>query len=129
MKKWVVLFLSFWSSFIALSTHGQDSRAVSFDADWRFKKDSLNGPENPTYRDERWRLVQLPHDWSIEDLPAQQEGKVQGPFIKTSIGKAATGYTEGAWAGTGKRSSWTRAIRVNKPTSPSTACLWMPISG
>lgn len=95
MKNWGVFLLAFLGSFIAFGTQGQDSRAVSFDADWRFKKDSLTRVESPTYRDDSWRLVQLPHDWSIEDLPSQQEGKVQGPFTKASIGKAATGYTEG----------------------------------
>jgi len=39
--------------------------------------------------------VNLPHDWSIEDLPNQREGQVQGPFTKESVGKAATGFTEG----------------------------------
>ncbi|WP_198174730.1 glycoside hydrolase family 2 TIM barrel-domain containing protein [Spirosoma arboris] len=80
---------------LAINTHGQDSRAVLFDTDWRFKKDSLIQAESPTFIDSGWRKLNLPHDWSIEDLPNQQEGSVQGPFTKASIGKAATGYTEG----------------------------------
>ena len=80
---------------LSVTTYGQDARAVLFDADWRFKKDSLVQAESATYNDTGWRKLMLPHDWSIEDLPGQQEGSVQGPFTKASVGKAATGYTEG----------------------------------
>ncbi|SHN33428.1 sugar-binding domain-containing protein [Mucilaginibacter sp. OK098] len=73
----------------------QDSRAISFDKNWRFRKDTLTGAEQPQYSDKGWRLLNLPHDWSIEDLPNQKEGEVQGPFTKASVGKAATGFTEG----------------------------------
>jgi beta-galactosidase len=75
--------------------HAQDPRAISFDKNWRFRKDTLSGAEQPRYSDKGWRLLNLPHDWSIEDLPNQKEGEVQGPFTKTSVGKAATGFTEG----------------------------------
>jgi beta-galactosidase len=77
------------------TANAQDSRAIPFDKNWRFKKDSLSGAESPGYNDAGWRILDLPHDWSIEDLPNQQEGSVQGPFTKASAGKAATGFTEG----------------------------------
>jgi len=73
----------------------QDSRAISFDKSWRFRKDTLTGAEQPQYSDRDWKTLNLPHDWSIEDLPNQKEGEVQGPFTKSSAGKAATGFTEG----------------------------------
>jgi len=73
----------------------QDSRAVSFDKNWLFKKDTIKDAERPAYNDLNWRTLDLPHDWSIEDLPNQKEGEVQGPFTKASVGKAATGFTEG----------------------------------
>ncbi|SEM81168.1 beta-galactosidase [Mucilaginibacter gossypiicola] len=76
-------------------SHAQDSRAISFDRNWRFKKDTIYGAERPGFNDTDWRTLNLPHDWSIEDLPDQKEGEVQGPFTKASIGKAATGFTEG----------------------------------
>jgi beta-galactosidase len=79
----------------SLVCQAQDSRAISFDKNWRFRKDTLTGAEQPQYSDKSWRLLDLPHDWSIEDLPNQKEGEVQGPFTKTSVGKAATGFTEG----------------------------------
>jgi len=73
----------------------QDSRAISLDKNWRFRKDTLTGAKQPQYSDKGWRLLNLPHDWSIEDLPNQKEGEVQGPFTQASVGKAATGFTEG----------------------------------
>ena len=79
----------------SLFCQAQDSRAISFDKNWRFRKDTLTGAEQPQYSDKGWRLLNLPHDWSIEDLPNQMEGEVQGPFTKASVGKAATGFTEG----------------------------------
>ena len=79
----------------AVTSQAQDSRAISFDRNWRFRKDTLTGAEKPEYSDKDWRLLNLPHDWSIEDLPNQKDGEVQGPFTKASVGKAATGYTEG----------------------------------
>jgi beta-galactosidase len=78
-----------------LNATAQDSRAVSFDKDWRFIKDTLSGAENPQYNDKNWRILNLPHDWSIEDLPNQNDSSIRGPFTKYSVGKASTGYTEG----------------------------------
>ena len=42
--------------------------------------------------------MDLPHDWSIENLPDQKTGEVVGPFSKESIGTTATGYTIGGTA-------------------------------
>lgn len=38
----------------------------SFDAGWRFAAGDLTGAEKPGYADTGWRVVDLPHDWSIE---------------------------------------------------------------
>jgi beta-galactosidase len=78
-----------------ISAKAQDSRAILFDKDWRFKKDSLIHAEDASYNDADWRMLDLPHDWSIEDLPNQKDGEVQGPFSKNAVSKGATGYTEG----------------------------------
>ncbi|MBV9923403.1 MAG: DUF4982 domain-containing protein [Acidobacteria bacterium] len=42
-------------------------RAVaSFDAGWRFFNGDVREAEVPSYPDESWRLLDVPHDWSIE---------------------------------------------------------------
>src|SRR5579872_389994 len=95
MKRSILLPFFLVLGFAVSKIQAQDSRAITFDRSWRFKKDTLKGAENPAYDDSHWRTLNLPHDWSIEDLPNQKDGKVQGPFTKTSVGKAATGFTEG----------------------------------
>ena len=71
----------------------------SFDADWSFKKDNIaSGPERITFDASGWRKVDLPHDWSIEDLPNQISDSLIGPFDKGAIGTINTGYTIGGTA-------------------------------
>ncbi|MDB5279637.1 MAG: glycoside hydrolase family 2 [Ferruginibacter sp.] len=71
------------------------TRNRPFDAGWHFIKDSINGVQEMNYDDSKWRTVNLPHDWSIEDLPNQTPDNVVGPFSKSSIGSSATGFTVG----------------------------------
>jgi beta-galactosidase len=73
----------------------QDSRAISFDGDWRFERGTMVGAESPSYDDHAWRRLDLPHDWSIEDLTGQKPDTIMGPFTRNSVGKGATGFTEG----------------------------------
>lgn len=43
---------------------GRESRL--FHAEWSFHLGDAPGAEQPGFEDERWRVVELPHDWSIE---------------------------------------------------------------
>ncbi len=70
-------------------------RSRLFDTDWKFYKGELSGAEVPEFDDSQWRTLDLPHDWSIEDLPGQKDGEVVGPFDKKSIGLFYTSYTIG----------------------------------
>jgi beta-galactosidase len=90
----------------------------SFDSDWRFIRADANGAEESGFDDTAWRTLDLPHDWSIEDLPQEMVNssaapvpsnspaggrrgrgranfKVVGPFSPESPGGTATGYTIG----------------------------------
>ncbi len=42
---------------------------LRFDAGWRFRRGDQPGAEHVGFADKNWRTVNLPHDWSIEDLP------------------------------------------------------------
>src|SRR6185437_9057701 len=93
MKK--TLFFVFCIVFFVISNaQNTASRSSLFDAGWRFIKDSTIAAEAPGYNDSKWRIVNLPHDWSIEDLPDQSDSVI-GPFSIRSIGATATGYTVG----------------------------------
>lgn len=61
--------------------------------DWHFSKGDPSDAQNPNFDDSNWRVLDLPHDWSIEDLPGQIPDSIIGPFSKASIGKMGTGYT------------------------------------
>ncbi len=66
-------------------------RNQPFDLDWRFHRGMGDGLEAVSFDDSNWRKIDLPHDWSIEDLP----GGATGPFVKTAEGGTATGFTVG----------------------------------
>ena len=72
-----------------------DSGKTSFDEGWRFLKDSLISAENPDFDDSGWRTLDVPHDWSIEDLPDQDGENIIGPFDKSSVDKMSSGYLIG----------------------------------
>ena len=74
------------------------NRTISFDENWHFIKDNPAGAETPGFDDSGWRTLDLPHDWSIEDLPDQDGVNVIGPFSKVSPGKMGTGYFIGGTA-------------------------------
>lgn len=95
MKK-ISIYLLFSFCFVAaVAQNNWQSRTHSFDDNWLFKKDSTVQGENPALKENDWRSVDLPHDWSIEDLPNQTPGSIAGPFAKSSAGKAATGFSVG----------------------------------
>ena len=77
---------------------------------WRFHRGDAPGAQAPDFDDTSWRIVDLPHDWSIEDLPpleaeapevelceeAPTSPRVRsGPFDSSSVGGGAVGYTVG----------------------------------
>ena len=94
-------------------------RDALFDADWKFFLGQASGAEQPAFDDQGWRKLDLPHDWSIEDLAGGSDDSaatadptawsvpagatppagvplVIGPFnFTTSPGQASTGYTVG----------------------------------
>jgi beta-galactosidase len=54
-------------------------RKADFDSNWKFKLDSVNNYSEQNVNDNNWRVLSLPHDWSIEgkfskDNPATPAG-------------------------------------------------------
>ncbi|HBC79392.1 MAG TPA: glycoside hydrolase family 2 [Bacteroidales bacterium] len=70
-------------------------RTTSFDEGWLFMKDTLSGAESPGFNDSGWRIVNVPHDWSIEDLPGQNGKDIIGPFDRYAIDKGSSAYLTG----------------------------------
>ncbi len=92
-------------------------RTISFDEGWLFMKDTLSGAESPDFNDSAWRIIDVPHDWSIEDLPGQNGVDIIGPFDKSAIDKGTTGFMVG---GTG----WYRKnFTIREEDKDKIACL------
>ena len=70
-------------------------RENNFDAGWRFLRSDATGAEASSFDDAAWRTLDLPHDWSIEDLPSTN-GAPPSPFNPAqSAGGANTGFVVG----------------------------------
>ncbi len=41
---------------------------ILFDFGWKFHRGDMEGAELPEFDDASWRSVDLPHDYSIEDI-------------------------------------------------------------
>src|SRR5947207_13249582 len=51
-------------------------RMRAFNDDWHFQRGDSPGAEAVGFDDSAWRVLDVPHDWSIEDLPvATDKGK------------------------------------------------------
>ncbi len=66
-----------------------------FDEGWRFHLGDVQSGERPRLDDSSWRAVDLPHDWSIEDLTGSSMGRTRGPFDPAAVGGRSTGFTVG----------------------------------
>jgi beta-galactosidase len=53
-----------------------NTRDRSFDSGWRFLRADALGAEASGFEDTAWRTLDVPHDWSIEDLPPPK-----GPLV------------------------------------------------
>ena len=94
MKKQLLAFLL--SLLCTLTTIAQRTQTL-FDSSWKFFRGDVANGETQNFNDADWRTVELPHDWSIEDLPDQSDSVI-GPFTKKSIGSTSTGYVVGGTA-------------------------------
>ncbi|WP_348263659.1 glycoside hydrolase family 2 TIM barrel-domain containing protein [Telmatobacter sp. DSM 110680] len=57
------------------------------DAGWKFFLGDQNGAESPSFSDTSWRVVDLPHDWSIESKPDKDNPSgAGGGFFPGGVG-------------------------------------------
>jgi beta-galactosidase len=67
--------------FSILAAAAAGNRDRSFDSDWRFLRADAPGAEAPAFDDSRWRVLDVPHDWSIEDLPPREVSAPELPVV------------------------------------------------
>jgi len=89
LKTTIVICLSlFWA--ISAQAKKKPERTALFDNDWRFYRGDAAGAEKSTFDDTQWRAVDLPHDWSIEDMPGTNSA-----FHPEAISGVSGGFTTG----------------------------------
>jgi len=97
--KFVLLTLTLFSFCISCTVQPQKiERETNFNANWKFIRADVSGAEQPNFNDAAWRTLDLPHDYSIEDLPANDSIKQIGPFSEESAGGPSTGHVVGGTA-------------------------------
>jgi beta-galactosidase len=63
------------------------SRRANFDRDWRFQLGDPEGAQTAAFRDADWRILDVPHDWSIEgNFDENAPAKGNGAYLPTGIG-------------------------------------------
>jgi beta-galactosidase len=99
MKKLLLIYLLLIPAIILAQNKNRSrnafNRIIPFDNGWLFLKDSITNAQQIDFNDSHWEKVDLPHDWSINDLPNQTEGGIVGPFNRASPGFTQTGFTMG----------------------------------
>ena len=68
----------------------QNNTTANFDNEWTFHLGGAQGAEQISFDDSKWRKIDLPHDWSIEDLKG-----TRSPFNPDAISQVSGGFTIG----------------------------------
>ena len=73
------IILIIWICLSTVQLSAQPAGRVNFDANWKFHLGDLAGAEQINFSDQKWRELNLPHDWSIEgsfrpDNPSGHQG-------------------------------------------------------
>jgi beta-galactosidase len=83
-------------AFAQMPSDTSEARQVlSFDRNWKFHLGRAVGADQPAFDDTSWRLLDIPHDWSIEGPKGSDPSAMDGPFDKKSPAGAAGGYLDG----------------------------------
>ena len=85
--KTTIIFLLLLCCFAKPQLSAQSSGRENFDANWKFHLGDLPYAETVVFSDQKWRQLDLPHDWSIEGsfLPDNPSGH-QGGLLPGGIG-------------------------------------------
>jgi beta-galactosidase len=87
---------------VAAGTRGQP-----FDEGWRFLRGEAPGAELPGCSDASWRTLDLPHDFSVEDLPPRApDASGEGVLWGTSVLPTRTGPFDTELSAGGRDTGW-----------------------
>ena len=83
-------FLSIILTLLTFRLTAQTNPNKNFDDDWTFHLGAAQGAEQIKFDDSKWRKIDLPHDWSIEDMKG-----TNSPFNRDAISQVNGGFTTG----------------------------------
>ena len=81
-SKFQKLFLNFFIAllvFLPVIVYSQSRTTELFTKEWHFKFGDAKDGQNPSLDDSNWRLLDLPHDWSIEGVALVESKKENVP--------------------------------------------------
>lgn len=112
MKRFVLLsiFVFVIQSFITCVAQSSDRRRLLMDFNWKFSQTDTIDAWKAAFNDSKWRTLDLPHDWSIEN-----------EFVQNAATGGGGGYLP---AGTG----WYRK-HFNLPRSAVSKSVWIEFDG
>jgi beta-galactosidase len=78
---WFAIMAGWCCAAPAADSAATKNRDRSFDSGWRFLRADAPDAEAADFDDSHWRLLDVPHDWSIEDLPPSQISVPELPVV------------------------------------------------
>ncbi|HSH92866.1 MAG TPA: beta galactosidase jelly roll domain-containing protein, partial [Roseimicrobium sp.] len=101
---------------VGVAQAAPETRDRSFDSGWHFLRADAPGAEAPGFDDSTWRALDVPHDWSIEDLPTRES---DGPELPVVTGQwrfkkgddsawKTPGFDDSQWAAVTLPDTWER---------------------
>jgi beta-galactosidase len=87
-------------------------RERPLNSDWRFLRGDPAGAEQPQFNDASWRHIDLPHDWSIEDLPPRENDPLFATITTVPGSWKFSAGDDKAWAAAGFDDSTWKAVSL-----------------
>lgn len=102
LRPFVALTLLLTALQLSAKTKASQPRTVlSVDSGWKFFLGDPADAESPKFNDDSWRMITLPHDWSIEGAPSERNATGSGGgYYPAGIGWYRKTFSpQGSWKG------------------------------
>lgn len=87
MYKIIFFFLFIFYTIQLIADNSGIGRTNNFNSDWKFQLGEVPGFMSPNFNDKSWRILELPHDWSIEgDFDQSNPAGESGGYLPNGIG-------------------------------------------
>lgn len=85
LRRLAFAWLALWS--VGTMAHAGNDREQCINEQWKFQLGDTIAASRPNFDDSQWRILDLPHDWSIEGVPlADNPAGNDGGYYPAGIG-------------------------------------------